>query len=365
MIVEIILSNYFPVPTYLMDIHSKLAPITGWGPTLKKGGNELACDNQHSPRAKAGKVKVLTLGDSLLDCNETGSQPFEATIPYLLGKDLGTSWDVFNLSAGGWGTDQELLAYRALGNKYKPDWVILFFTPANDLYNNSSSKAIFENLAKPVFLIEDGKLVQKYRPTDPAPGSSLRRILLKMEIVKRLFLIFRQYSSIMNAESEIKDFIPPASKFETEPYSHMAPSFKPLLPRFEKSWNVTKRLLMEFNRDVKNNGSRLAIVYVPTGIRNICNPIKEYLANCIGYGEQEEISVNCEGRSMVVAPYHQYNLIKEFGLKEGIPVLQSFRQFRPYATNHNALAKDCIHFDHKQGAQFVVDQVTNFLRAAK
>lgn len=364
-VAEIILRNYFPVATYLMDIHSELAPVTGWGPTLKKGSNEFACDNRHSPNVEAGKVRVLTLGDSLLDCNETGSQPFEVTIPYLLGKDLGTSWDVFNLSAGGWGTDQEFLAYRTLGSKYKPDWVILFFTPANDLYNNSSSKAIFENLAKPVFLIEDGELVQKSQPSAPVSSSPFRKILFKMEIVKRLFLISHQYDSVMNDESAVKDIISPSSKFETEPYSHMAPSFKPLLPRFEKSWEVTKRLLIEFNKEVKNNGSRFAIVYVPTGIRNMCSPVKEYPTNCIGYGGQEEIPVNCEGQSMVVAPYHQYNLIKELGLQEGIPVLQSFDQFRPYATNHNALAKDCIHFNHSQGAQFVVDQVTDFLRTAK
>lgn len=362
---EIVLRVYFPVATYLMDIHSELATVTGWGPTIKKGGYELACDNPHPPNSKAEKIRVLTLGDSLLDCNESGTQPFEITIPCLLEKTLGTSWDVYNLSAGGWGTDQELLAYRKLGSKYKPHWVILFYTPANDLYNNSSPKAIFQNLAKPVFMIENGALVLKSSQPASILSSSFQRILFQTETVKRLFLIAQQYGFMTSDESAVKDIITPTSIFETEPYSHMAPSFKPLLPRFEKSWEVTKRLIIEFKREVESNGSKFVIVYVPTGIRNLCSPIKEYPTNCIGYGSQEEIPVNCAGQSMMVAPYHQFNLIKELGLKEDIPVLQSFTQFRPYATNHNALASDCIHFDHSEGAQFVVDQVADFLRQSQ
>lgn len=362
-VVEIVLRVNFPVATYVMDIHSELASVTGWGPTIKKDGYELACDNPHSSNSKAGVTRVLTLGDSLLDCNESGSQPFEITIPSLLGKSLGDFWEVYNLSAGGWGTDQEFLAYRTLGARYKPDWVILFYTPANDLYNNSSSKAIFENIAKPVFLIENGEL--KLKPIPPhlaVSNSPFQKMVLRMEIGKRLFLMAHQYGFVANNDATVKDIVAPASKFETEPYAHMAPSFKPLLPRFERSWEVTKRLLVEFNKEVKNNGSKFAIVYVPTGIRNLCDPLKEYPANCIGYDSKQEIPVSCNGESMIVAPYHQYNLIKEFGLKEGFPVVQDFKQFRPYATNHNALAGDCIHFNHKQGAQFVVDQVSGLLR---
>lgn len=361
--VEIVLRVYFPVATYLMDIHSELALVTGWGPTIKKDSYELACDNPHPSNSKAGKIRVLTLGDSLLDCNESGSQPFEITIPSLLGKNLGASWEVYNLSAGGWGTDQEFLAYLALRERYKPDWVILFFTPANDLYNNSSSKAIFENIPKPVFLLEGAGL--KLNPVSAhiaVPYSPFQKILLQMEIGKRLFLIAHQYNLVPNNDTAVKDVVAPSSRFETESYAHMAPSFEPLLPRFDRSWEVTKRLLVEFKREVESNGSKFAIVYVPTGIRNLCSPLKEFPTNCIGYGMQEKIPVNCDGEPMMVAPYHQYNLIKALGLKEGIPVLQNFKQFRPYATDHNALATDCIHFNHIKGAQFVADQVSDFLQ---
>ena len=40
----------------------------------------------------------------------------------------------------------------------KSDLVILFYTPANDLFNNSSSKALYENLTKPRFYLNEEDL---------------------------------------------------------------------------------------------------------------------------------------------------------------------------------------------------------------
>ena len=133
------LRHYFPINTHYMAVDGTLARYTGWGPVetgIDSGKLRFLCDNEHSSESAAVQPRILLLiGDSLLDCNQNGSQPFSNTIPYLLQGKLGAQWDVYNLSAGGWGTDQEYLAYIHYGASPKPQLVVLFFTPGNDLYN--------------------------------------------------------------------------------------------------------------------------------------------------------------------------------------------------------------------------------------
>ncbi len=359
---EIALRFFSPINIYFMDTRGPMAKYTGWGPTLDKQGQFL-CDNPHSPPGSNNTIRVLTIGDSLLDCNNTGTQPFKITIPYLLGKDLGKNWDVYNISAGGWGTDQQLLAYRTLGKTYKPHWVFLFYTPANDLFNNSTNKAIRENLSKPRFVIEEGKLILKQPLSIQRERSKLIRLALRTEIGKRLFLIHQAHGNNVDEKSLNQGTtVYPLSFLETEKYSHMAPSFKPLLPRFKRSWDVTKRILIQFKQEVEKEGGKFVIVYLPTGIRNLCDPLPDYPHNCIGYGSQKTIKVTCSGKSMLIAPYEQYNMLKKLGEKEGIPIIEVFKYFKKYANNHTSLAGDCLHFNHAKGAQFVVNGVIKYLQ---
>ena len=155
--------------SFVASRFSELATVAGWGPTLKADGSPL-CDFPHLEQKDPSRVRVLLLGDSVLDCNKTG-QPFEHTIPYQLGQLLGPRFEVINLSAGGWGPDQELLAYEALGKKYQADYVFLFFTPSNDLFNVSSANAIGErHVTKPFFTVDDqGELIY-HTPFEPKGG---------------------------------------------------------------------------------------------------------------------------------------------------------------------------------------------------
>src|SRR4051812_15859351 len=111
--VEIALRAFFPVAIFTASTAGNLASITGWGPSTNSRGDAL-CDLPHRFENPDHRTRVLLLGDSILDCN-TGSQPFADTVPSLLAQRLGPDYEIINLSAGGWGTDQELLAYESLG----------------------------------------------------------------------------------------------------------------------------------------------------------------------------------------------------------------------------------------------------------
>ena len=61
----------------------------------------------------------------MLSCNPKNGIPFDQTIPVVIGKKMGAKYEIYNLASGGWGTDQELIAYQ----NYKPekfDLILLF-----------------------------------------------------------------------------------------------------------------------------------------------------------------------------------------------------------------------------------------------
>jgi HEAT repeat protein/lysophospholipase L1-like esterase len=97
---------------------------TGWPPWEDYNSDGLR-DREHAVEKPRGARRVACLGDSVT--LGYGIRPQEAW-PQVL-EDLidarGQRAEVFNVAFGGWSTRQELIAYRRVARKYRPDDVIL------------------------------------------------------------------------------------------------------------------------------------------------------------------------------------------------------------------------------------------------
>ncbi|PYQ00248.1 MAG: hypothetical protein DMF82_22625, partial [Acidobacteria bacterium] len=118
-----------PVAEYITDwggseFVTLKSAATGWPPWEDYNSDGLR-DREHPVAKPPGVRRVACLGDSVT--LGYGIRPQEAW-PQVL-EDLldarGRRAEVFNVAFGGWSTRQELIAYRRLARRYKPDQVLL------------------------------------------------------------------------------------------------------------------------------------------------------------------------------------------------------------------------------------------------
>ena len=118
-----------PVAEYITDWGgSEFATLksaaTGWPPWEDYNGDGLR-DREHAVEKPPGARRVACLGDSVT--LGYGIRPQEAW-PQVLENLIdarGQRAEVFNVAFGGWSTRQELIAYRRVARKYRPDDVLL------------------------------------------------------------------------------------------------------------------------------------------------------------------------------------------------------------------------------------------------
>lgn len=97
-------------------------------------------DYQHALAATDGRVRIVSLGDSVTFGYRVR---YELSYPALLEKymaDEGMPAEVFNVALPGWSMRQELLAWRRIARKYKPEIVLLgvCLNDIAEMHNNLS-----------------------------------------------------------------------------------------------------------------------------------------------------------------------------------------------------------------------------------
>ncbi|MBI3316165.1 MAG: SGNH/GDSL hydrolase family protein [Candidatus Omnitrophica bacterium] len=349
---EKILERYFSIDVFRGESKNELAQITGWSPTTREDGAFL-CDTPHAFEKPPGKVRVLLLGDSILDCNESG-QPYSESLAAMLAGELGSGYEVINISAGGWGNDQEYLAYRHLGRKYSPDIVLLFFTPANDIFNNVSRKAIFQDRGKPYFELEHGKLVLNDRAFQKKTGFLLQW-LNKTQLGTRVNLLFQKFKKRVEA-----------NVLESEPNSHLLTFLDPWPKKIEQGWEITRAILLEMRKDAESDSAKFAVVYVPNGAVMTAGwqgDLSRFNRNCVGY-LKEAVPVQFAGTSYHVDMFKPYREIKQFCGSSGIPLIDTLEQVAPFGLEHTAICYDGLHLSRK-GKELLSGVVLEFIKNLK
>jgi hypothetical protein len=131
------------------------------------------------------RQRLILLGDSQVE-SETGFEDMpEVHLRRALSRSIGEDVSVVSIAAGGWGQDQELLALLAHIHAIRPTIVVLWFTAANDLWNNTFPTHFpKDGLPKPTFWLEGGTLkgpnvpwLSRYRPPGPYLIQAVRRIV--------------------------------------------------------------------------------------------------------------------------------------------------------------------------------------------
>jgi lysophospholipase L1-like esterase len=96
-------------------------------------------DVERSYEKPPGVYRILLLGDSMVEAVQVPlEQAFSSQLEGLLAAQApALRVEVINTGVSAYGTDQELLYLQQEGLRYQPDLVILMFTVANDVRNNS------------------------------------------------------------------------------------------------------------------------------------------------------------------------------------------------------------------------------------
>lgn len=172
---ELIITKYYPIP-YRVKISRRNKDLLTYG-FIEEGGFTFKFPDRRNPNEK----RILFLGDSFVDDHKTTFNNHFAS--YLYKKKHKYNYTVRSVATGGWGTDQEYIAFNHLALNYKPDIVILVFCLWNDIANNLSA---FEsgNLVKPYFILKDGELI--FCNTDGSINQDLMRNK-KNGIIKTFF----------------------------------------------------------------------------------------------------------------------------------------------------------------------------------
>lgn len=133
----------------------------------------------------SGDRNVIVLGDSF---TEGGGVTEGGQYARLLDRwSPNTSFRTYG--AGGYGTDQELLVYRNVSDRYDHNLVIVAYYFGNDAKNNAG-KGWPQGPRRPRFALQNGSLVQTHEPVDKIPPGTAG---------------FRDYGLIGTIHGELKD----------------------------------------------------------------------------------------------------------------------------------------------------------------
>lgn len=202
------------------------------------------------PRAKpSGTRRIAVIGDSMIsavatDEDETLVRRLETA---LQGWRPDVPLEVLNFGVSSSSTGQELALYRRRVSAYQPDVVLLAFFVGNDFADNSRRLT----RAPRIYFELDGDGNPRQVSAPAAPGAASRWLNLHSRFYvwqKRAFRILRG-----SGHSLSRSLSPVWRVFEP-----------PDRPELVEAWELLASLLRRFQADVETDGSRFAVVLIPS-----------------------------------------------------------------------------------------------------
>jgi hypothetical protein len=165
--------------------------------------------------------------------------------------------EVLNFAVSGYGTGQELIALETSAMRYQPDLVLLQFSNANDVVDNSF--ALSSRKLRPFYRLDTHGVprVSESFATSPAFERRMQtRYRLGEEIAdhSRAFQLVRQLGRQVNEVSFIR---------EAHADRDMAILGEPRGELWEEAWRVTEALLARARQYSERNGARFVVVAAP------------------------------------------------------------------------------------------------------
>jgi hypothetical protein len=239
-------------------------------------------DVEHSQEQEEGTLRVLVFGDSFM---EAYSVELEDAFHRQLGRIAGddhVALEVFNFGVGGFGTLQEYLAFRELGQSFRPDLVLLGFYLGNDIRNNSLPlESILHASASKVtsrpFMTSPDESSWAISPIDYE--GALQNYSEARAERSRLSWKLAHHSALIQASlpllGRLRDAVwltnSRAERVATERRRTRATDFAEFGihycdedPEYTLAWLITQKILRRFQSDVANSGAELIVFSVPS-----------------------------------------------------------------------------------------------------
>jgi len=208
-----------------------------------------------------GVYRIAVLGDSYTEAMQVDvHRTYWRLLPARLqrcgfagGKDIET----LGFAATGYGTGQEAILLETVAMRYQPDLVLLQFSPADDVQNNSLFLA--HEKGRPYFLLDPKGVLRlddsfADRPSFQSHASFWREGVRKLSDRSRsVQLAFRLRDTSLFGEAQAghgADYRP-------------LPLLPPRDERWEEAWRITEALLVRMHHYSARNGARFALFTAP------------------------------------------------------------------------------------------------------
>jgi hypothetical protein len=183
-------------------------------------------------------------------------------------RERGEPTEIFNLSGIDYGTGQQLLLLKQLGPRLRPDAVVLFFHPADDLINNAiglagSSTVSEADELRPYLIASDGRLEIRYVQPVRAALRRLSRLYAVLESEVLGFAATHEVNWLKpwpprpGTGQRLASGLTPREDFEI--FQNHDPG-----DRWEEAWQTTFGLLRSFRDECNALGAKLLVVVVPS-----------------------------------------------------------------------------------------------------
>lgn len=264
--------RHIPNSAWWFDVSGGRVPIR----INSKGLRDREFDYEKPPRV----FRILVLGDSMIEGSQVAA---EKTFPKQLERQLNegnpiTTFEVINTGMGGYGTDNEVLFYQYEGAKYQPDLVLLAFSMANDVYDNSHRVLPVGTPGKPpkpYFVLTGEKLQLQNFPcrcsSNELPhGFGRLKVFLRRHSAlygltsRTLSEQFPRVASTLADLGISRGLVRQRSWMEVDgiplPFYNFSPDFP---SAWEEAWQVTRSLLALAKELVEKDKGQLVVIGIP------------------------------------------------------------------------------------------------------
>ena len=264
--------------------------MNGWyrkeGEAYVEINSEGLRDREHTKHKPADTLRIAVLGDSYPEAFQVAKeQAFWSVMEQKLqecGAFGGKKIEVINFGVSGYGTAQELITLRERVWDYEPDIVLLTITTNNDISDNS--RALKKTDQIPYFVVRNGELQldDSFRKSKSfawrlSPISRLGRWIKDnsrlVQAVNQAHYGFKillaSWKSRRKADDSPKPDAPPKqaeilAKSEELGNDNIV-YLEPGNDVWNDAWDVTERLLVTMNDEVKGRGAKFVAVTLSSG----------------------------------------------------------------------------------------------------
>ena len=207
-----------------------------------------------------GVLRIAVLGDSFTEALQVDEQQsFVQQLQKRLASAESCSLrrkdsagvEVLNFGVGAYGTGQQLLTWRHLARRYRPDWVLLVVYPGNDFTDNEpvsrSDRPVFVLDAQNNLVVDQGfRQSAAYRWRMSLPGRALDGLVNHSRLLQLLNEAKNRWAS------------------RVQPDQEQSQSVRPQVPRTpvasDQAWRLTDHLIAALASEVQADQARFAVI---------------------------------------------------------------------------------------------------------